>query len=73
MPEPKKQKTKRGTGLRRSHIRLNLAKRVNKTSSVKVFTTKKQSSKSLDESTKKPAKAVKKSKSASNKAAKKKN
>jgi len=46
MPEPKKQKTKRGTGLRRSHIRLGLAKRVNKTSPVKVFTTTKQSGKS---------------------------
>lgn len=45
MPEPKKQTTKRGTGLRRSHIRLNLAKKVNKTSPVKVFTTAKQSGK----------------------------
>lgn len=47
MPEPKKQNTKRGTGLRRSHIRLNLAKKVNGKSPVKVFTTSKQSGKAL--------------------------
>ncbi len=42
MPEPKKQSSPRKTGLRRSHLRLELAKRVNKTSPVKAFTTKKQ-------------------------------
>jgi hypothetical protein len=42
MPEPKKQSSPRKTGLRRSHLRLELAKRVNKTSPVKAFLTKKQ-------------------------------
>ncbi|MCL2094876.1 hypothetical protein FWH13_02045 [Candidatus Saccharibacteria bacterium] len=42
MPEPKKQSSPRKTGLRRSHLRLDLAKRVNKTSPVKAFLTKKQ-------------------------------
>jgi len=67
MPEPKKQNTKRGTGLRRSHLRLDLAKRVNKTSPVKVFTTKKQSAKPAVTkiSTTKPKKATPKAKAAS--------
>jgi len=42
MPEPKKQSSPRKTGLRRSHIRLDLAKKVNKKSPVKVFETKKR-------------------------------
>ena len=42
MPEPKKQSSPRKTGLRRSHIRLALARRVNKMSPVKVFETKKK-------------------------------
>ena len=42
MPEPKKQSSPRKTGLRRSHLRLELARRVNKTSPVKVFETKKK-------------------------------
>ena len=42
MPEPKKQSSPRKTGLRRSHLRLELAKRVNKVSPVKVFETKKK-------------------------------
>lgn len=42
MPEPKKQSSPRKTGLRRSHLRLTLARRVNKTSPVKVFETKKK-------------------------------
>ena len=42
MPEPKKQKKKKKTGLRRSHLRLELAKRVNKLSPVKAFETKKK-------------------------------
>ena len=42
MPEPKKQSSPRKTGLRRSHIRLDLAKKVNSKSPVKAFQTKKQ-------------------------------
>ncbi|MDO4742273.1 MAG: hypothetical protein Q4A79_02780 [Candidatus Saccharibacteria bacterium] len=42
MPEPKKQSSPRKTGLRRSHLRLELARRVNKISPVKVFETKKR-------------------------------
>ena len=42
MPEPKKQSSPRKTGLRRSHLRLELAKRVNKISPVKAFETKKR-------------------------------
>ena len=41
MPEPKKQTSPRKTGLRRSHLRLKLARSVNKTSPVKAFETKK--------------------------------
>ncbi len=42
MAEPKKQSSARKTGLRRSHLRLELARRVNKISPVKVFETKKR-------------------------------
>lgn len=42
MPEPKKQTSPRKTGLRRSHLRLELARRVNKTSPVKAFETSKK-------------------------------
>lgn len=42
MPEPKKQSSPRKTGLRRSHLRLKLARIVNKTSPVKVFETAKK-------------------------------
>lgn len=41
MPEPKKQSSNRKTGLRRSHLRLKLARAVNKQSPVKAFETKK--------------------------------
>ena len=41
MPEPKKQSSPRKTGLRRSHLRLKLARAVNRTSPVKAFETKK--------------------------------
>ncbi|MBR3172801.1 hypothetical protein IKF21_02745 [Candidatus Saccharibacteria bacterium] len=41
MPEPKKQSSPRKTGLRRSHLRLKLARSVNKVSPVKAFETKK--------------------------------
>lgn len=71
MPEPKKQKTKRGTGLRRSHIRLNLAKKVNKTSPIKVFTTAKQTGKNNAAAKKKPAKTAKPAAKAKKPAAKK--
>jgi len=42
MPEPKKQSSARKTGLRRSHLRLNLARAVNKKSPVKAFETSKK-------------------------------
>ena len=42
MPEPKKQSSPRKTGLRRSHLRLKLARSVNAKSPVKVFETKKK-------------------------------
>ena len=45
MGKPKKQTSPRKTGMRRSNLRLDLAKRVNKTSPVKAFTTAKQSGK----------------------------
>ena len=41
MPEPKEQSSNRKTGLRRSHLRLKLARAVNKKSPVKAFETKK--------------------------------
>jgi len=42
MPEPKKQSSPRKTGLRRSHLRLKLARSVNKVSPVKAFETTKK-------------------------------
>ena len=42
MPEPKKQSSPRKTGLRRSHLRLNLARSVNRLSPVKAFETAKK-------------------------------
>lgn len=45
MAEPKKQSSPRKTGLRRSHLRLDLARRVNATSPVKAFTTRRESGK----------------------------
>ena len=42
MPEPKKQSSPRKTGLRRSHLRLKLARSVNSTSPVKAFETAKK-------------------------------
>ena len=41
MPEPKKQSSNRKTGLRRSHLRLKLARAVNKKSPVKAYETRK--------------------------------
>ena len=42
MPEPKKQSSPRKIGLRRSHLRLVLARAVNKKSPVKAFETAKK-------------------------------
>ncbi len=42
MPEPKKQSSPRKTGLRRSHLRLKLARAVNSHSPVKAFETAKK-------------------------------
>ena len=42
MPEPKKQSSPRKTGLRRSHLRLVLARAINKKSPVKAFETAKK-------------------------------
>lgn len=47
MGQPKKQTSPRKTGLRRSHLRLDLARRVNKTSPVKVRTTRRETGKAL--------------------------
>lgn len=47
MGQPKKQSSPRKTGLRRSHLRLALAIRVNKTSPVKARTTKRETGKAL--------------------------
>ena len=47
MGQPKKQTSPRKTGLRRSHLRLELARRVNKTSPVKARTTARESGKAL--------------------------
>lgn len=49
MPEPKKQSSPRKTGLRRSHLRLKLARRVNAASPVKVATTKRETGKKSDQ------------------------
>lgn len=43
MGKPKKRTTHRRTGSRRSHHTLKLARQVNKTSPVKVYTTKRES------------------------------
>ena len=55
MPEPKKQSSPRKTGLRRSHLRLKLAREVNKKSPVKAFETAKKTP-NLKVKTVKPAK-----------------
>lgn len=47
MGKPKKRTTPRRTGSRRSHHVIKLARQVNATSSVKVFTTRKESGKKL--------------------------
>lgn len=67
MPEPKKQSSARKTGLRRSHLRLTLARAVNKKSPVKAFETAKKTPhlkvKTAKEAAKKPAKTTKTKKS----------
>lgn len=45
MSEPKKQSSPRKTGMRRSHLLLNLARRVNAKSPIKVYTTKRETGK----------------------------
>ena len=45
MGKPKKRTTPRRTGVRRSHLVLKLARRVNATSPVKVYTTRRESGK----------------------------
>lgn len=47
MGQPKKQSSPRKTGLRRSHLRLELARRVNAKSPVKVRTTLRETGKAL--------------------------
>lgn len=47
MAQPKKQSSPRKTGLRRSHLRLALARRVNGKSPVKVRTTRRETGKAL--------------------------
>lgn len=47
MGQPKKQSSPRKTGLRRSHLVLKLARRVNATSPIKVRTTKRESGKAI--------------------------
>lgn len=61
MPEPKKQSSKRKTGLRRSHLRLKLARAVNKKSPVKAFETNKTTPNVKVKTVKPAAKAEKKS------------
>lgn len=47
MGKPKKQTSPRKTGLRRSHLVLDLARKVNSKSPIKAFTTKKESGKKI--------------------------
>ena len=47
MAQPKKQSSPRKTGLRRSHLRLTLARRVNAKSPVKAKATRKETGKTL--------------------------
>lgn len=47
MGKPKKQTSQRKKGLRRSHLVLTLARKVNSLSPVKIYTTKRESGKKL--------------------------
>jgi ribosomal protein L32 len=49
MGKPKKRTTPRRTGARRSHLVLKLARKVNASSPVKAFTTRRESGKKLAE------------------------
>jgi ribosomal protein L32 len=59
MAQPKKQSSPRKTGLRRSHLLLKLARRVNGKSPVKVVTTKRETGKAKKAETKTVAPAKK--------------
>lgn len=48
MGKPKKRTSPRRTGMRRSHLTLKLARAVNARSPVKVYTTRKESSKTAE-------------------------
>ena len=52
MGKPKKQTSPRKKGLRRSHLVLTLARKVNAKSPVKVYTTKRESAKKVKPSAK---------------------
>ncbi len=75
MPEPKKQSSPRKTGLRRSHLRLKLARSVNRTSPVKVFETAKKTPnlkvKTVKPASKESVKAAKKAAKTAQKSTKK--
>ena len=75
MPEPKKQSSPRKTGLRRSHLRLKLARSVNRTSPVKVFETAKKTPnlkvKTVKQFSKESVKAAKKAAKTAKKSTKK--
>ncbi len=62
MPEPKKQSSPRKTGLRRSHLRLVLARVVNKKSPIKAFETAKKTPNLKVKTVKTAVKATKKTK-----------
>lgn len=68
MGKPKKRTSPRRTGTRRSHLVLELARKVNGKSPVKVFTTRRESGKELSAVVKakheQPVKAVKSTKKA---------
>jgi len=51
MGQPKKQSSPRKTGLRRSHLRLELARRVNAKSPVKATATRKETGKVVKKAT----------------------
>ena len=62
MPEPKKQSSPRKTGLRRSHLRLVLARAVNKKSPIKAFEAAKKTPNLKVKTVKTAVKATKKTK-----------
>jgi ribosomal protein L32 len=52
MGRPKKRTSPRRTGMRRSHLLVKLARRVNASSPVKAFTTRRESGKKLSKTVK---------------------